>query len=291
MILRFRSAIALLTCWCLVSTVSAASANIGLVITNGDVQVDGVAVPGNAAVFSGSRITTGTGISNLRFSDGTSAVMKPSAQMTVYPDHSVLLRGVTMQRGAARHPVIVNGLRISGATPNAAVLVGVKDQSHFEVAAEGGELEVRTSKGDLVARVEPGKDLTFSISQAPAGTPQNNVELCGRLGDDNQLRDTFTSVTYLLQGANLEPRHGQTIRVSGTVVNPSATPQVVNVSSITHVRTCEVAAGPGAAPAGARIASGAGLLLIALALGGLGAGIYFAISSNNGQQPTTPAVP
>ena len=290
MILQLRSAIALLTCWCLLTTVSAAAANIGLVITNGDVQVDGMSVPGSAVIFSGSRIATGDGITNLRFSDGTSALMRPGTQMTVYREHSVLLQGVTMQRGLDRHPIIANGLRISGATPNAAVLVGVKDESHFDVAAQGGDLEVRTSKGNLVARVIPGRDLSFIISQAPAGTPQNEVQLCGRLGDNNLLSDFYTTVDYQLQGTELERFHGKTVEVSGLVVNPSATPNVVNVSSIRNVKTCAVAAAPGAAPAAARIASGVGLLLIALALAGLGVGIYYAVTSQ-GAPPATPIVP
>src|SRR5215470_9755303 len=148
MILRLRSAISFVTCWSfIISTTSAASDNIGLVMTTGAVQVDGVTVPGSAAIFSGSRIASGTGISNLRYSDGTTAVMRPGAQMTVYRDHSVLLQGVAMQRGADKHPVFAHGLRISGATPDAALLVGVRDASHFELAAQGGKLEVRTSTG------------------------------------------------------------------------------------------------------------------------------------------------
>src|SRR5215475_8204557 len=148
MIPRLRSAISLFTCWCfLISTVSAAPDNIGLLMTTGEVQVDGVPVPGNSAIFSGNRIASGSAISNLRFSDGTSAVMRPGGQMTVYREHAVLL-------------------------------VGVKDESHFEVAAEGGRLEVRAPAGNLIARVEPGKNISFTISQAPAGAQENTVLLC-----------------------------------------------------------------------------------------------------------------
>jgi hypothetical protein len=290
MILRLRSAVALLTCWSFVSTVSAASTNlsIGLAMTNGDVQVDGVPAPGNAAIFSGSRIASGSGISNLKFSDGTSALLRPSSQMTVYAERSVLLKGVAMQRGAEKHPVIADGLRISGATPEANVLVEVKDDSHFQVAAEGGELDVRSSTGNLIARVEPGKNLSFTISQAPTGIPENSVNLCGRVRDNDQLTDTFTSVTYQLQGTGLGTFHGRTVMVTGTLVNPSAAPQAVTVSTIRTVHSCEV--GRGAVPA-ATIGSGLGLILIALAFGGLGAGIYFAVTAPSTTIPVTPAVP
>ena len=291
MILRLRSAISLFTCWCfIVSTASAASDNIGLVMATGEVQVDGLSVPGNAAIFSGSRITSRDGISNLRFSDGTSAVMRPGAQMTVYREHSVVVQGMTMQRGADRHPVIADGLRISGATPGAAVLVEVKDESHFEVAAEGGNLEVRTTEGNLIARVVPGKDLSFTISQAPAGIPQNNVQICGPLTGNDQLKDEFTGLTDQLQGTGLERYRGKTVQVIGTVANPSATPQVVDITSIRVVRSC-VVGGPGAAPAATSIRSGKGLILVALAAAGLGVAIYYSVNSGGGPSPVTPAVP
>jgi hypothetical protein len=290
MILQLRSAISLLTCWCFVTTVSASSANIGLVMATGGVQVDGVSVPRNAAIFSGSRLASGDGISNLRFSDGTSAVMRPGAQMTVYREHSVVLKGITIQRGADRHPVIADGLRISGVTPSAAVVVEVKDESHFEVAAEGGELEVRTPTGDLVSRVVPGKDRSFTISQAPVGIPPNNVQICGRLGGNDQLLDEFTSVTEQLQGTGLERFRGKTVQVIGTVVNPSATPQVVDISFVRVVSSCGVA-GSGAAPAATSIRSGKGLILVSAAMAGLGAAIYYSVNSGGGPSPVTPAVP
>ena len=280
MIPRLRSAISLVTCWCFfISTVSAAPDNIGLLMTTGEVQVDGVVVPGNSAIFSGNRIASGRAISNLRFSDGTSAVMRPGGQMTVYREHSVVLQGVAMQRGADKHPVIADGLKISGVTPNATVLVGVKDESHFEVAAAGGKLEVRAPTGSLIARVEPGKNLSFTISDAPAGIQENTVLLCGRLPENRQLTDSITAITYRLQGTtDLEPFFGKTVAVVGTVINPSAVPPAVSVSSIKEVRTCEVTA-PGAAPAGSTFKSGKGLLLVALALAGLGVGVYFAVTT------------
>jgi hypothetical protein len=294
MISRLRSAISLFTCWCfLINTVSAAPDNIGLLMTTGEVQVNGVPVPGNSAIFSGNRIASGSAISNLRFSDGTSAVMRPGGQMTVYREHSVLLQGVAMQRGADKHPVIADGLKISGVTPNAVVLVGVKDESHFEVAAEGGKLEVRALAGNLIARVEPGKNISFTISQAPAGTQENAVLLCGPLPRNGQLTDSTSNITYVLQGTtDLEPYFGQTVAVIGRVTNPSAVPPTVSVSSIKVVPTCVVTA-PGAAPSASTFSSGKGLLLAALAVAGLGVGLYFAVTSPSAPAPppVTPAVP
>ncbi|HEY6310325.1 MAG TPA: hypothetical protein VIY52_05890, partial [Streptosporangiaceae bacterium] len=134
--------------------------------------------------------------SNLQFSDGTNAVMRPGASMNVYRERSVLQTGVTMQRGVDKHPVFADGLRIAGVTPNAVALIGVKDPSHIEVAAQEGETDVWTSSGKLVARVEPGKTLSFAMNAT--GGPADGVKLHGILRLHNLLTDEQTNVTFLV---------------------------------------------------------------------------------------------
>jgi hypothetical protein len=200
---------------------SSTSSTIGIVMTSGDVQVNGSRVPGNSAIFSGNLISSGEMASNLQFADGTSAVMKPGASMTVYREHSVLQRGVAMQRRADKHPLIANGLRVSATTSNAVVFVGVKDASHMEVASQGGESDVWTPGGNLVARVGSGKTLSFAIAQA---TPdqEKKITLCGDLDEGNLLTDGQNGVTYKLQGSNITSLVGKRVKVSGTVAGTSA---------------------------------------------------------------------
>lgn len=215
---------------------SPVSSSIGMVMTTGNILVDGSQVPGSSAIFSGSRISSGERSSNIQFSDGTSAVMRPGATMTVYREHSVLQRGVAMQRGIDKHAVSAGELKISGTTPHAAVLIGVKDALHIEVAAQEGESEVRTSSGNLVARVEPGKPMSFTIKDA-AGSPANGAALYGVLQPHYLLTDETTNVTYQLQGENLEPLVGTAVQVTGNVLgsSSSAVPEVLAVSNITHL--------------------------------------------------------
>lgn len=165
MILQLRSAIALFTCNCLIGVAVASSSSVGLVMTTGVVEVDGQRVPGNSAIFSGSRVFSGDKTSNLQFSDGTSAVMNPGTTMTVYQERSVLQQGVTTQRGIDKHAVLANGLKISSTTANATAQVGVKNDSYMEVFARDGEADVWNASGKLVARVEPGQPLSFTYQQ------------------------------------------------------------------------------------------------------------------------------
>src|SRR5271169_1773129 len=103
MILRLQSAIAVFTCSCLISVASSTSTSIGLVMTSGEVQIDGLRMPGNSAIFSGNLISSENQAANLQYSDGTSAVMNPGSLMAVYREHSVLQRGITLQRGVDKH--------------------------------------------------------------------------------------------------------------------------------------------------------------------------------------------
>lgn len=287
MLPRSRSAISLITCWCIVSVASATSSNIGLVMTTGEIQVDGSLVRGNSTIISGSVIASQNEAASLRFSDGTSAMMNPGATMTVYPDRSVLQHGVTMQRGVDKHAVVADGLRISGATTNAVALIGVNDASHIKVASQKGELNVSSDSGVLVAHLEPGDTLGFSIYQAAANQGQE-LTLCGKMGGNHRLKDSLTKVTYQLQGTNLDPFVGKWVDVTGTALErspSSAGPQVVVVSDITKLdRPCKAATTT--VPV---LAYGQIVALVAVAAAGtlIGIGVANGFSPN----PVTPAVP
>jgi hypothetical protein len=303
MILQLRSAIALFICTCLVNVAIASSSSIGLVMTTGEVEIDGQRVPGNSAIFPGSRVSSDDRTSNLQFSDGTSAVMNPGTIITVYRERSVLQQGVTMQRGVYKHSVLANGLRISGATPNATVTVGVKDASYMEVAARDGEADVWTASGNLVARVEPGQPLSFTYQQAQTSDSSDVLSICGTLRSDYLLTDELSRVEYKLQGSDkmqlppIDPLLNKRVLVTGIRVSPPAvSPEVVAVSDIkTQNRPCEAAAvGPGAAPASVGGDWKWSGLLILLAL--LGAGALIGVAAANGGSspsppPVTPAVP
>jgi hypothetical protein len=264
---------------------SSTSANIGIVMTTGEVQVDGSRVPGNSAIFSGNLIGSGDRSASLQFSDGTSAVMRPGATMTVYRERSILQQGVAMQRGVDRHPVLLaDGLKIAGTTPNAIALVGVRDETHFEVAAQEGESDVWTPSGMLVARIEPGNTLSFSIAQATGmQTNPKEVTLCGDLDADYQI--TSSNVIYKLQGTGLDSFVNKTIKVTGTTVGVPASPsepQLLAVSKIQKQKSCEK---------GTVWWVGGIPLLIFIAAGGTLIGLGAAGDFGVHQPPVTPATP
>lgn len=302
MFLRLQSAVSLFTCSCLISVASATESNIGIVMTSGEVQVDGSSVRGNSVIFSGSLVSSGDVNSSLQFSDGTNAVMRPGATIKVYREHSVLQQGVTLQRGVDKHAVLADGLRISGATPNAVALIGVKDATHVEVAAQAGETDVLTSSGNLVARVEPGKALSFSLDDAStSGIPANGVKIYGILRPQYLLTDEQTNVTYRLQGSGLDAFIGASVAVTGTVLGGTPapnTPPVVAVANVVKMSNyAEMGSGQqgGARPAGqASVWNTQSIIFLVVVavvgiIGGLAAAGAF--SSSSTPPPVTPATP
>jgi hypothetical protein len=262
-------------------------------MTSGKVQVDGSEVPGSAVVFAGSLVSTGDRSSNIQFSDGSSAVLHPSASLTVYSERTVLQRGVAMQRAVEKHPVSAGEMRISGVTPNSTALVGMKDESHIEVAAQEGATEVRSSQGALVARLEPGMVLSFTLAQANGNTQEGGGGICGDLQPNHQLIDMFTQVTYQLQGSGLDAYIGKSIRVTGAAQGaPSGSePRVFVVSSVKQLnRPC--INGPGAAPAAvSAVTKGGVVFLILIAAGGSLLGVAAAGGFGSSPSPVTPSAP
>jgi hypothetical protein len=299
----FESAISLLTSICLIGTSFAAAADVGVVMTPGKVQVDGFEVPGTSVVFSGSRISSRDVNSMVQFRDGTSATLEPGTTMVVYSEHSVLERGIAMQHGVARHSVLADGLTISSKAPRAVVLVGVKDETHFEVAAQQDELQVSAPSGEVLARIEPGTILSFSVGQtagATTTTTRSTSLFCGDLKANYQLTDAITNVTYQLQGADLAQYVGSAIRITGTLTGTKSgsTPQVLVVSSVrklNHSCAKDVGAAPSAAAPAPILASTGNKIALAVlvAAGGtlLGVGVSSAASGSAAASLPAPQQP
>jgi hypothetical protein len=168
MLRNLQSAVALLTCGCMVGY-AAVPVSIGILVTDTPAVVDGIPIRGNSTLFSGNVVNAASAASSLWFSDGSSLVLQPGARVRVFRDHSVLEQGVATQTGSSKRELIVDGLTVASLSGRGAVAASWHDNSHFEAMAENGPAEVRTPLGELVARLNPGERLTFtSIVPSPA---------------------------------------------------------------------------------------------------------------------------
>src|SRR5580704_11884189 len=266
MLVKLQSAISLFTCGCLVS-VAASPSSIGFVVTSGQAQVDGAIVHGNSTLFQGNVVRTGDATSDLMFRGGSNLLLQPGSTATVFRDYGVLEHGSAVQRG--HHALVADGLQISSLSPEGAVFVDVQDKSHLKVAAQGGAAEVRNPAGLLVARLEPGKALNFSLQQQNSTptppqqnpTPTAGVQLTihGILRKDHPgryghflLTDMASNVTYELQGPDLDDLVGASVEVTGSTYDRAAASgasKVMSVSDIHQMPLNEIRGGTPSAPA------------------------------------------
>ena len=113
----------------------------------------------------------------------------------------------------------------------------MKDSSHLEVAAQGGAAEVRTAAGVLLARLETGKAMGFTVQDLPqvptappttsgqaAPAPGTQLTLHGIVRKDHAgryghylLTDVATKITYELQGPGLDDLVGAQVEVIGSI--------------------------------------------------------------------------
>jgi hypothetical protein len=240
MLVKLQSAISLLTCSCLVS-VAASPSSIGFVVTSGQVQVDGAAVQGNSTLFQGDLVQAGNGTSDLMFSGGSNLLLQPQSTVKVFREYGVLLHGVAIQRGP--HALVVDGLKVTSLSPQGGALVDLQDGSHLKVSAQGGAAEVRNPAGALVARLEPGKVLSFAIQAAPQATPTGmQLTLHGILRKDHAgryghflLTDLATKVTYELQGSGLDDLVGAAVEVTGSTFDTKPAEGASKVLSVADI--------------------------------------------------------
>jgi hypothetical protein len=264
MLIKLQSAVALFTCGCLVS-VAASPSSIGFVVTSGQVQVDGAIVHGNSTLFQGNVVQAGNVTSDLMFPGGSNLLLQPESAVKVFREYGVLEHGAAIQRG--HHALVVNGLTVSSVSPQGAVFVDMQDRSHLRVAAQGGAAEVRNPNGSLVARLDPGKALSFVVQASPQNStatpsqqspaapgqtstpsgqaaPPSGVQLTlhGILRKDHPgryghflLTDLATNVTYELQGSGLDDLVGASVEVTGSTFDTTAAEGASKVMSVSDI--------------------------------------------------------
>jgi hypothetical protein len=264
MLVKLQSAVALFTCGCLVS-VAASPSSIGIVVTRGRAQVDGVFVRGNSTLFQGSLVHTDAATSDLMLPRGSNLLLQPGSGIKVYREYAVLQNGGAIQRGNPAYLLVADGLKIHPLSAQGAAFVDMQDNSHLRVAAQGGAVEVRNNTGALMARLDAGNALSFAVQvqqQTPAAPAENpapasgqaapptgtQLTLHGILRKDHPgryghflLTDLASNVTYELQGPGLDDLVGASVEATGSTFD---TTPAAGASRVVAVSDTPAAAPP-----------------------------------------------
>jgi hypothetical protein len=225
MLRNLQSAVALLTCGCMVGYASV-PVSIGILVTDTAALVDGIPIRGNSTLFSGNVIKAATAASSLRFADGSSLVLQPGAQVRVFRNYSVLEKGVATQTGSDKRELIVDGLRVASLSGQGAVAAAWRDSAHFAAVAENGPAEVRTPAGQLVARLDSGERLSFTNTvaspaqqEAPQPPPGPPITVRGILRQEPEGEFKITNDTdgeeYVVEGNIPGNALGASVQIRG----------------------------------------------------------------------------
>ncbi|HTQ54366.1 MAG TPA: hypothetical protein VMI94_07890 [Bryobacteraceae bacterium] len=267
---------------------------IGLIVADGSFQIDHSLIWDNGTVFAGNLIETGQASTQLQLQNGAHARLASNSRARVFDTHLVLEDGIG-QIETANYRIEAAGLEISPEAKDGIARVKVSGSQRIVVAAYQGEVRVATRNNVLVAKLEPGKELTFE-SQA-AGPSVIKVSGClTRTNGKLILVDKTTGVKIELRGSGLEKEVGNQVEVGGTAdaTAPSApgTSQIVYVNNLKRIAKggCSGNA-PAAAAAAAGGLSGAaiGAIVGGVAVTGslVGLAVVHALPGQSQSQPAT----
>jgi hypothetical protein len=246
----------------------AASPVIGTVVAKGSFRVDSATVNGNATLFEGSLLETGSAASSVALENGAKLWLGAASRGKLFGDRLVLEKGESRLDNATGYRLEALGLTIQPERGTSTGRVALSGARRVEVAALTGGFRILNGRGQLVANLAAGSALAFE-PQAQANATRVTGCLEARSGR-YVVTDEVTSVTVEVAGAGLNDEAGNRVELTGQM-DPTATPlsgtsQLIRVAQVRRVaRGCEGGGAAAAAAAAGGAAAGAGA-----AAGGIG---------------------
>jgi hypothetical protein len=233
-----RSFLSLLSSGCLLF-LTAVPPSIGVVRSDGDFQLDGSTVRGNATLFEGSTVQTDGAQSRIQLSGGAEIMLSPASRAQVYRDHTVLRQGAQSVKNGEKYVIEAATLRISPTGTHTLAEIVAKDGNRVSIAAREGSVDVWNGAGVLVATVRPGLALAFDTQAGGAPTAAKMSGCLVTKGGKYLLTDSTTNVTVELRGPDAAKNAGHRVEITGRMIQ-GATPadgasqviQVVTVDSV-----------------------------------------------------------
>jgi hypothetical protein len=234
----------------------AAAPAVGVVTARGSFTIDDSRIAGNATLFEGSRIVTGTAPSQLQLNNGASMQLAAESSGIVYRDRLVL------ESGSGRfdnHGVEALSLRIrpEGAAEVSVRNSGLDGAGLVEVAALNGPVRVTTANGVLLANLQTGRKLAFQPAAAAPDAPTTLTGCLESAGGKFLLTDESSLVRFEVAGSGVAREAGHRIQISGAI---TPVPEAMSQMQATGVRqlskkcsnraTAAAAAGVGAPGSG-----------------------------------------
>jgi hypothetical protein len=221
----------------------AASSVVGVAAKNGDFKINHSRVQGNATLFEGNLIETGSGLTRLRLNNGAQLRLASQSAGRVFQDRIVLERGAGELTGDT-YGIEALSIRIQPDSSASRARVSLRDGKVVQVLAINGDLRVVNSRGSLVARLDSGRALEFT-PQDGASVATRVTGMLKRNGDRFVIQDETTNVVSEVRGKDLNVLVGRRISVTGSVLNERPSDGISQVVEIKTVNGSVAAAAPG----------------------------------------------
>ncbi len=205
---------------------------LGQVMVKGNAQVNGIATPSGATVFSGDRVGTETNTIAELLLNGGSKVMLPESSIVVLRNDADqvivdLKQGALAALSKSSSPAFidVNGVRIKPAAEVGAVVEVAVHGNSLKVAARRGSAIVETA--DKAIEVKEGKELDATLAppppQGPAG-PGPHPSMRSSLATWELITAAGAGLTGLVLGivavSRANPANCKVASPSGTITCP-----------------------------------------------------------------------
>jgi hypothetical protein len=257
-------------------------------------RIDGLLVNGNATLFDGTVVETDVATTALRLDRGVEIKLAADSRGKLYRDRLLLEKGSGELVRAGGFEFDASRVKVTADAPNARGVVSMEDANTVKVEALSGGLRVTTGNGILLARLQPGRAMEFTDSQAGAAAPATitgkltkEADACTSATEQKYfLTAAETGVKYQVMGEGLDSLVGKTVTLTGTL-DPSFQSSKCAAGLIVASGTPSVAGTEGgadrAAGTAAGMATGTKLIIAGVAVAaavGTGVGLYEANKSS-----------
>src|SRR5436190_10987390 len=193
----------------------AAGSAIGIVMTNGNFQLNHSRVWGNGTLFDGSLVQTAGAASQIQLNNGIQMRLGADTRATVFQSRLVLEDGQSEMAPVNGYAVEARTLRITAGSGDALARVKVDNGRRVLVASVRGALKVTNAAGMMVAGIEAGDALNFEPQSAGA-TAATHASGC-LLEKDGKfiLVDRTTNVVLEIKGTDLGKQLGNRVEITG----------------------------------------------------------------------------
>lgn len=271
----------------------ASNSALGIVTASGHFTLDRSLVWGNATVFEGSVVETGSASSEIALRNGVKLQLAKDSRARFLSDRVVMEKGVGQISGGEAFELNAANLRL-----HTTGRMRVSMDNGVQIASLMGSARVSSASGILLAAIPAGRTMSFS-PQAANGEIKRTGCL---LYKDNHfiIQDENTQEIVEVSGQNLAPQVGNRVEITGTAstakpfvkiatllvsvsnMTPKSTGGCLSAASQLNAST-EVPASQPAQPAADTPKSGGGMstgakvaIIVAIAGGGAGAAIALA---------------